>query len=61
MIAIDCNGLSLLIFEEKWQNNASGPNSAPNSESFWVHRLLNVCVQVFLHTRQDQNELHLKR
>ena len=24
-VAIDCNGLSLLIFEEKWPNYASGP------------------------------------
>ena len=30
-IALDCNGLSLLIFEEKWPNYASGPKSAPNS------------------------------
>ena len=29
-IVIDCNGLSLLIFEEKWANYASGPKSAPN-------------------------------
>ena len=28
-IAIDCNGLSLLIFEEKWPDIASGPKSAP--------------------------------
>ena len=70
-IAIDCNGPSMLIFEEKWPNYACGPKSAPNSDSFWVRRLFNVCVQVFcapkcdnfafLHTRQDQNELHLKR
>ena len=46
-IAIDCNGLSLLIFEEKWPNNASGPKSAPNSDSFWVRRLFNVGVWVF--------------
>ena len=66
MIAIDCNGLSLLIFEEKWPNYASVPKSAPNSDSFWVRRLFNVCVRVFcdpkcdnfdcLHTCQDQNE-----
>ena len=30
IIAIDCNGLSLLIFEEKWPNYASGPKSAAN-------------------------------
>ena len=46
-IAMDCNGLSLLIFEEKWPNYASGPKSAPNSDSFWVCRLFNVCVRVF--------------
>ena len=38
-IAIDWNGLSLLIFEEKLPNYASGPKSAPNSDSFWVRRL----------------------
>ena len=46
-IAIDCNGLSLLIFEEKWPNYAAGPKSAPNSGSFWVRRLLNVCMSEF--------------
>ena len=47
MIAIDCNGLSLLIIEEKWPNYASGPKSAPNSDSIWLYRLFNVCVRVF--------------
>ena len=46
-IAIDCNGQSLLIFEEKRPIYASGPKSAPNSNSFWVRRLFNVCVLVF--------------
>ena len=46
-IAIDCNDLFLLIFEENWPNYASGPKSAPNSDSFWVRRLFNVCVRVF--------------
>ena len=46
MIAIDCNGLSLLIFEEKWTNYASGQKSTPNNDSFWVRRLFNVCVRV---------------
>ena len=46
-IAIDCNGLSLLIFEEKWPNYASGPKSVPNSDSFWVCLLFNVCMRVF--------------
>ena len=45
-IVIDCNGLSLLIFEEIWPNYAFGPKSA-NSDSFWVRRLFNVCVQIF--------------
>ena len=44
-IAIDCNGLSFLIFEEKWP--IYGPGSIPNSDSFWVRRLFNVCVLVF--------------
>ena len=35
-IAIDCNGLSLLIFEEKWPNYAPWPKSALNSDSFCV-------------------------
>ena len=46
-IAIDCNGLTLLIFEEKLPNYASGPKSAPNSDSFWVRRTFNVCVRIF--------------
>ena len=46
-IAIDCNGLSLHICEEKWPNYATGPKSAPNSNSFWVRRLFNVCMRVF--------------
>ena len=64
-IAIDCGGLSLFIFEEKWPNYACGLKSAPNSDSFRVRRLFNVCMRVFcslkcdniacLHTRQDQN------
>ena len=46
-IAIDCSGLSLLIFEEKRLNYASGPKSASNSDSFLVRRLFNVCVRIF--------------
>ena len=46
-IAINCNGLSLLIFEDKWPNYTSGAKFAPNSDSFWVRRLLNVCLRVF--------------
>ena len=70
-IAIDGNGLSVLIFQEKCPNYASGPKFVPNSDSFWVRRLFNVWLRVFcapkcnnfacLHSRQDQNELHLKR
>ena len=40
-MAIDCNGLSLHIFEEKSANYASGPKSAPNSNSFWLRQLFN--------------------
>ena len=40
-IAIDCNGF---IFEEKWPNYASGRKFEPNSDSFWVRKLFNVCV-----------------
>ena len=46
-IAIVCNGLSLLIFEEKCPNYVSELKSAPNCGPFWVRRLFNVCVQVF--------------
>ena len=37
-LAIDRNGSSLVVFEEKWPNDATVPKSAPNSHS-WVHRL----------------------
>ena len=46
-IAINCNGFSLLIFEEKLPNYACGPKSAPNSNSFRVRWLFNVCLRVF--------------
>ena len=46
-ITIDFNDLSLLIFEEKWSNYASASKFAPNTDSFWVRRLFNVCVRVF--------------
>ena len=46
-IAIDYNGLSLLIVEQKWSNYVSGPKSASKRDSFWVCRLFNVCVRVF--------------
>ena len=66
-IVIDCNGLSLLIFEEKWPNYTSEPKFAPNSDSFVSTCMLAgfLCPKFYnfacLHTRQDQNELHLKR
>ena len=44
-VAIDCNDLSLLILEENWPNYVFGPKSAPNTDLFWVHRLINVCVR----------------
>ena len=46
-IVIACNGLSLLIFEDKCPNYAFGSKSAPNSDSVWVRWLFNVCVWVF--------------
>ena len=68
MIAIDRNGLSLLIFEEKWPNYASGPKSAPTSDSFWAFKCMRAVFLwskrdnfACLHKRQDQKELHLKR
>ena len=68
-IAIDFNGLSFFIFQEKWPNYASGPTSASNSDSFWgasafqCMRAAFLCPKGYnfacLHTRQDQNKLHL--
>ena len=46
-LAIDRNGGSWLIFEEKWPNDATVPKFAPNSHSLWVHRLLNDEVRIF--------------
>ena len=46
-ITIDCSGFSFLIFEDECSNYASGPKSSPNRDSFWVHRLFNVCRWVF--------------
>ena len=71
-IVIDCNGFSLLIFEEKWSNYASEPKSAPNSMHNVLDALAFQCMRAgflcpkydnffCLHTRQYQNELHLKR
>ena len=59
-ITIDCNGLFLLIFEEKWPNYASAPNSDPFRvrTGFLCPKCDNFAC---LHTRQDQNEFHLKR
>ena len=47
MVAIDRNGGSLLIFEEKWPNDATVPKPAPNSHSLCVDRLLNDDVWIF--------------
>ena len=47
MLAIDRNGISLLIFEEKWPNDATVPKSGPNSHSLWVHLFLNDEVWIF--------------
>ena len=49
-IAIDCNCHSLLIFEEKLPNYASGPKSVPKSDSFWLCWHFNLCVRVFCAT-----------
>ena len=46
-IAVDCNGLSLLIFEEKMPNYVFGPKSAQNIDLFWVRRVFKLCVRVF--------------
>ena len=46
-LAIDRNGGFLLLFEEKWPNDATVPQSAPNSHSLWVHRILNDDVWIF--------------
>ena len=45
--AIDRNGDSLLIFEERWTNEATVPKSTANYHSLWVHRLLNDDVWIF--------------
>ena len=37
MIAYNCNGHFLLIFEEKFPNYASGPKSVPKSNSVCMH------------------------
>ena len=47
VIAINCNVLFLFIFEAKLSNYASGRKSTPNSDSFWVRQLFNVCVRFF--------------
>ena len=69
-IAIDCNGLSLLIFKEKWPNYASTEIRTKQwlvlgASAFQCIRadfLYPKCDNfAWLHTRQDQNELHLKR
>ena len=69
-IAIDCNGLSLLIFEEIWPNYASGPQirtkqwpvlSASALQCMHAGFLCLKCENfACLYTRQDQNKIHLK-
>ena len=46
-LAIDRNGGSLLIFEEKWPNDVTVQLVAPNSHSLWVRRLLSDDVWIF--------------
>ena len=46
-LAIDCNGGSLLISEEKCPNDATLSKFAPNSHLLWVHQLLNDEVWIF--------------
>ena len=38
---------SSIFVNKKWPYYAFGPKSAPNSDSFRVRRLFNVCVRVF--------------
>ena len=57
-IAIDCNGLSLLTFEEKWPNYVSGLAFQCKRAGFLCPKCYNFAC---LHIRQDKNELHLKR
>ena len=47
MLAIYHNSGPLLIFEEKWPNEATIPKYAPNSHSLWMHRLLNDDAWIF--------------
>ena len=68
MIAIDCNGLFLLIFEEKWPNYTSGSKIRTKQWLVLVVLAFQCMCAGFLcpkcknfaclHTRQDQNELH---
>ena len=44
-IAIDCNGLSLLIFEEKWPNYVSGPKIR-SKQLFVLDALAFKCMRV---------------
>ena len=67
-IAIHCNIRFLVIFEEKSFNYGSGSNSDPIVSRFACFQCMHSgflcpkCKNVAcLHSRQDQNELHLKR
>ena len=46
-LAIDRDGGSLLILEEKWPNDTTVPKSAPKSHLLWVHRFLNDDFWIF--------------
>ena len=56
-IAIDCNGIFLLIFEEKWLNYASGTKFAPNSDSFWVRWLFRHLLMISIIRVYDWDSL----
>ena len=70
-IVIDCNGLSVLIFEEKWPNYGSGPKIRTKkwlvlgASTFQLMRAGFLCPKcdnfACLHIRQGQNELYPKR
>ena len=54
-IAIDCNALPLLIFEEKWHKIRTRQIPVLDASAFQCDNF--AC----LHNPQDQIELHLKR
>ena len=46
-IAMTVTASHCLFSKKNDPNYATGPKSAPNSDSFWMRRLFNVCVRVF--------------